>query len=303
MRAHVRVLNFILLAGLFLSCDETFNPNGLHKPKMVVYAVMSTESDTQYVRVYATYPVASNPPSMSTEPSVSDAQVTITQGTTVFSFRDTTLQRADTSRYRSAIKAYVAYGLRLEAGSQYLLTVVSPSFGRATASGVGLYRGVLITETDPYGNFLVRVFPGSNVRAFILRRFLEYQVRVDTTWITKLEEVPRAINSETGELAYQRPVSRTITSVSFSASGYDIMVSRLRQRFPVGSLRLNRSFFRLTQLDDALYAYYSTANGFPDSGTLRLDEPDYTNINGGLGVFALTSTTVVAIDTAAYGAP
>ncbi|MEK7671562.1 MAG: hypothetical protein AAB344_05010 [Bacteroidota bacterium] len=54
---------------------------------------------------------------------------------------------------------------------------------------------------------------------------------------------------------------------------------------------------RSNQLDDALYAYYTTANGFPDSGTLRLDEPDYTNIEGGLGVFALSSTIVVTADT------
>jgi hypothetical protein len=294
MRTNVKVFIIILLAGMFLSCDETFNPNGPFNQKMAVYAVMSAETDTQYVRVYSTYPVSNNQSAIINETSVSDAQVTITHGATVFSFRDTTLHRIDTSRYRSGIKAYVAYGLRLQAGSQYQLTVVSPSIGRATGNGIALYGGVLIPDTDANGNVLVRVFPGSNARAYVVRRFLEYQVRVDSVWRTEQREIPRVVDGETGEFIYQKPISRDLRTVTFSTEGYMAL-------FSAGSLRLKRIFFVLTQLDDALYAYYNTANGFPDSGTLRLDEPDYTNINGGFGVFAMTTTTVVTTDTTGNG--
>ena len=39
-------------------CQNSFNPKGPYEEQLVVYSVLSTRSDTQYVRVYATY----NPP-------------------------------------------------------------------------------------------------------------------------------------------------------------------------------------------------------------------------------------------------
>lgn len=99
---------------------------------------------------------------------------------------------------------------------------------------------------------------------------------------------------------YPKPVSRENTRVVFGAAGYAAVVSQLRQRYTGGRVRLKGTRFVLTQLDNWFYAYYSVANGFPDSGTLRLDEPDYTNINGGLGVFAVSSETVVEADTSGH---
>lgn len=297
MKVFFTGIILIFIAAIFLSCDDTFNPIGPYKERMVVYAVMTTQSDTQYVRVYTTYPVTSNPLSITTDTYVPDAQVTLTHDSTTFTFRDTTLQRTDTSRYRSNIKAHVGYRIRLEGGQQYVLSVVSPSRGRATARAIALYRGGIISEPDFNGNILVRINLGSNARAYVLRLYLEYQVRVDSIWQTRRIEIPRRVDGNTGELFYPSVTSREISSTVFSVAGYEAIVTRLRQQFPGGTLRLKRTVFILTQLDDALYAYYSTANGFPDSGTLRLDEPDYSNIEGALGVFAMSSQTVVFADT------
>ncbi len=37
--------------------------------------------------------------------------------------------------------------------------------------------------------------------------------------------------------------------------------------------------------DQFLAGYISTTNGFLDNLSIRLDEPNYTNISGGLGIF------------------
>jgi hypothetical protein len=261
---------------------------------MVVYAVLAAETDTQYVRVYTTYP-AKTEPGNTADTDVLDARVAITHGTTTFSFRDTTLERTDT--HRSRIKAFVGYGVRLEGGRQYQLSVDSPTRGKAGARATALYRGNIITEPDRNGNVLVRVFPGSNARAYVLRMYLEYDLRIDSVVSTRRVEIPRSVEGNTGEFIYPKPVSREISSVAFSVVGYNQIVAQLRQQYPGGAVRLKRTVFVLTQLDEALYAYYSTANGFPDSGTLRLDEPDYTNIEGGLGVFAISSQSVAYGDT------
>lgn len=283
-------LCMILLSG----CDNTFSPNGMYSEKMVVYAIFTTASDTQIVRVYGTYPSLSS----AAETEISDAQVTLTKGDSTFTFRDTTLERTDTSRYRTRVKAFVGYRIRLEPGARYQLLVVSGSRGSATAGAVALYPGRVIVRNDVPGNFQVGVVLGQNTRAYLLRMFLEYDLLVDTTRVIRTVEIPRAVDGTTGEFYYPTPNSNEIGSVIFSADGFNRVVARLRQEFPGSNLHLRRTIYRLTELDDAIYAYYSTVNGFPDSGTLRLDEPDYTNITGGLGIFAMTSQTVSYADTA-----
>lgn len=283
-------LSFLLLSG----CESTFSPDGRYAEKMVVYAIFSTTSDTQIVRVYGTYPSLGS----AAETEIPDAQVTLKKGDSTFTFRDTTLERTDTSRYRTRIKAFVGYHIRPEPGARYQLSVASPSHGTATAAATAMYPGRMIVRNDVPGNFQVGVVLGQYTRAFLLRMFLEYDLLVDSTRIIRTVEIPRAVDAGTGELYYPTPTSNEIGSVVFSAEGFARVVERLRQEFPGGRIRLRRTMYRLTELDEALYAYYSTVNGFPDSGTLRLDEPDYTNITGGLGVFAMTSQTVSYADTA-----
>ena len=281
-----------------MSCDDTFNPNAPYKEKLVVFAVLTTRSDTQYVRVHTTYPVTTNPLAISADTFVPDAEVTIAQESTIYRFRDTTLQRMDTSRYRLPVRAFVAYNLRVEPLRRYLLTVSSPTRGSVTAQATSQSRGGVSVRTDFNGNFIVLVsLAPTNVRAWIVRMYLEYEIRPETTWLLQRVEVPRAIDTGTGERFYPRPLLRDISSISFAAASLSQITGELRQRYRAGTLRLKRTLFVLTQMDDAYYAYYSTANGFPDSGTLRLDEPDYTNIVGGLGVFAMSSETTVTGDT------
>jgi len=43
--------------------------------------------------------------------------------------------------------------------------------------------------------------------------------------------------------------------------------------------------FILAQVDLHLYNYYNVANAFRDPYSTRIDQPDYTNIGGGVGVF------------------
>ena len=286
------VLTILLCVGCVLnivSCNSTFNPDGPFAEKMVVYAVFSSRSDTQFVRVYTT----SSSLSSSTDNGVQDARVVITQGDSVYQFQDTTVERSDTTRYTTRLKAYVMYRLHLTPGLRYGLSVVSPSHGSAASQATGLFRGTMNTELTTSSSITVRVFPGVNARAHIVRMYLEYEKREDSVWVPGRIEIPMRITSA-GERLYPKPVSREVQRVNFELTAYATAIAGLRQ---VGLVRPLRTVFVLTQLDEALYAYYSTANGFPDTGTLRLDEPDYTNIEGGFGVFGMTSETILVADT------
>jgi hypothetical protein len=98
---------------------------------MVVYSILTTESDTQYVRVYSSYnPPDNDPAKNQDETSVQDAQVSITQeGGQTFSFQLKAIARSENSRYPSDIVVYCSYPFRAERGKTYTLTVSSASMG------------------------------------------------------------------------------------------------------------------------------------------------------------------------------
>ncbi|MEO8167958.1 MAG: DUF4249 family protein [bacterium] len=291
----MRVFAGFILCGLILpGCNNEFNPNGPYKQKLVVYGVFSSRTDTQYVRVYTTYPS----PGLSAEAGVTDVRVTVAQDANTTEFRDTTIQIVNSSGVQVPLRLFVAYAFRPAPGVNYDLSVVSPTLGNVRSSAFGLYKGRMFTLSNPQGDIIVQVTPGVNVRAFIVRMYLVFSARVGSTWEIKRVEVPNLV-TESGEFLYPKPVQSGLTTAGFAFQAYAALVTSLRSQYPAG-VQPSRIVFVLTEFDEPLYAYYSTANGFPDSGTLRLDEPDYTNIQGGLGVFGMTSETVVEADTTGH---
>jgi hypothetical protein len=126
--------------------------------------------------------------------------------------------------------------------------------------------------------------------------FLEYDALQDTLLVRKRVEIPSRVTPG-GTFVYPAPVSSEVAEATFDAAVFDEVVARVRQE---GAVRLVRTLFVLTELDAALYGYYSVVNGFQGAGTLRLDEPDYTNIGNGFGLFAMTSVTMAVADTTGH---
>jgi len=295
-----------------MACNESFNPDGPYDRKLVVYAVLSNQNDTQYVRVYASYPPMSNPSYAQTDDQVTDAQVTIARGGTIYQFHDTTVTRSSPSRYLTPVYLHVAYGFPIAQATRYSLTVNSPTWGKASASIVSLYRGGMyvsnttgLTNPRPSAVVSVRVAPGFNCAAYIVRMFFDYVVHDAGQQSAGRVEVPLALqagSSGPDAYIYPAPILRGHGSVT-DTPGEEVVifsseVSRraaddLRARYPGDTVRFSDAILYLTQMDSVLYSYYNVINGFPGSGALRLDEPDYSNIRGGLGIFA--STTVDSV--------
>jgi hypothetical protein len=63
-----------------------------------------------------------------------------------------------------------------------------------------------------------------------------------------------------------------------------------------GGFRLTSATFILTQVEANLYNYYSLANGFLDPYSVREDQPDFSNIVGGFGVFGAIVEDSVVVD-------
>jgi hypothetical protein len=246
---RLRLIVTVLLI-VILGCDTSFNPKGPFRKQLVVYAILSTETDTTFARVYKTYdPPGFDPYEVTTDQPVTDAVVRLTSGGSEWVFGDTLVPRADTSRYQSDIAAYV------------------------------LSTAALSSTTWGY---LVRLFLiGEAWEAGAWRQF-EREVPLSILEVidcqTFISEYPRLQRRE-GSRSFEEHLQ------VFENNAYRWTIVSLRDGRDVDSVRFLRAEFEFLETDPHLYSYYNIASGFRDEFTLRTDEPDYSNIRDGRGIF------------------
>jgi hypothetical protein len=328
MSRFLSVATACMLLILSRSCDTSFNPSTAFQPRMVAYSILTTESDTQYVRVYTTYlPPGNDPTKNPNETSVTDAVVKVTGTNPVYDgrtydFHSFELKRADQERYKDSIGAYYSFPFRPIRGASYRLTVVSPTYGSATADLTLPTKGTIqfvnpsmLLNPWTYPHDLQLSIKLSNlVDAFLVRLYVEYNVHnpENDTWTMYRTEVPfksveisraMALYDYTFPKLTRRQTSKNTGYTSANTDGFTFQVGGYQTVVYQIVSHVDRSDFRrvvcyLMQADEQLYRYYEEANRFNDRNSIRLDQPNYTNIQGGIGLFASTG-----IDSVVYLLP
>ncbi|MBI4428997.1 MAG: DUF4249 family protein [Ignavibacteriales bacterium] len=279
----------------FVGCDALFEPRGPYEEKIVAYCVLSNKWDFTIARVYRTYnPTGINPLENTADVPIVGASVSVSDGDSVFAFRDTTIVRKDKSRYTSDIEAYVLRPLTLAPGETYNLKISSQQFGM-TASKVsvpdsGEYLGM--TTLNDFMGFVLNLSPQS--KGYRLRFFVEFENAGQMLRVEVPQYLTYYINEKTFGGFYPRverrfnTVFRTSNKVAtdtawFDSFAYSTVLAGIRASYVNPAFR--RGVIVFTQVEDNLYNYYNIANAFQDQFIVRLDEPDFTNIPGGHGVF------------------
>jgi hypothetical protein len=318
VRDAVRSLSIGIALACLVSCDTSFNPSAAFQPRMVVYSILTADSDTQYVRVYSTYNPPDNDPTRNQdETSVQDAQVSVMEeGGLTFSFRAVTIPRSSKSRYPSEIAAYSSYPFRLERGKTYTLTVSSASMGSVTARTTVPGQGS-VTPVNPTAlanpcfsgyDFGLTAALSPGAKGFLARIYVDYlSPRVDGTYQQKRFEIPirRDVISRYRGLykeIYPHPMLRSTPAsapvyigdtlryrpeerILYRSDAFCNKVDDLYLTGAEGCVQFRQAVFYLIQFDAPLWNYYNVANMSQDKFSVRTDEPDYTDIKNGIGVF------------------
>jgi hypothetical protein len=295
-----------ILLLLYGSCDESFDPSAAFKPRMVVYSVLRSDSDTQYVRIYSSYlPPGNDPAENPSEIPVTDAAVNIT-GTNplydarILDFQRIDVKRLDQSRYTNDITAYYCYPFRPIKGATYRLTAVSPTYGTSTAVTTVPGRGTLTAINasvlaDPASSredFGLSMTLSPQAKAFLGRVYVDYLFTLDDrNYFPRRFEVPlgREVIScfwRTVNETFPRPAPKQNSQeqIPYNHIVYLHKVSNVYDR-EGAAIRFTQAVFYVIQFDEPLWDYYAVANRFQDTYSVRIDEPDYTNIANGDGVF------------------
>lgn len=290
-----RIALFSLLALLLAGCNQPFEPNGPLSSTLVVYSILSSRNDTQYVRLTSTF---GTPPA----PGITNAAVTITTTGQVITFRDTTVLWPDTAGDLSPTNVYVAYNTPIKGGAVYQLQASTPSGLTASASMTALNQPFFALKPGVTPGFFVlsRAF-NSLSGAAVLHFYLDYYALVNNRWVLQTEEVPatRTLDAADNDVLGYPSISPVPTlaaggnEVQIDSTLFQITRVRVYKRYAPAPVVYLDIRFVLTQIDDALYAYYYINNGPVDISTIRLDVPDFTNIQGGYGVFGSRADVIL----------
>lgn len=292
-------------AAILLSvqgCDQSFDPKAPFDQQLVVFCILSTARDTQFVRVSTTYDVSGfDPAEHHTDDAVAQASVQVTGTLTSHDFAQVYLPRSDTTRYKTPIPTYMASPFRPNYGAKYDLTVRSSIYGEAAATVtipdsalIGFDLGTTLLDNpedrDPNSSIVLQALVSPFCKGYLAQMFVDYRVRVDSGWSDERIEVPTWVIADTLNLwvvtypSLTRRVGRQ-TGTAFSLKAYVSSLIRVILQHPQRGITFKRIVARVLQCEQGLYDYYNTVNGFRDPVSIRLDLPEYSNVNGAKGIF------------------
>lgn len=291
-----------LLFGL-LACEETFDPRGTVENRLVLYAVLTPATDTVQVRLQSTYdPPDHDPLSHTTEPTlIPAAQLLWSGGSVVLS--DTVMTHPDSLRYANGMHVLSASPLRVQRGRSYVVRVDAPGFPRAEATTrvpgpapFSFRNEAVLTDPASYVDLNVDVLINLPVDAYGYwpRLYLEYQVLSADSAYERVE-VPSELEIKDSDVRPVYPTlrgalspgERSVPSLEvfrYAGDAYRYAIADVQKRYTAANVRFRRVILYLTLVDEHMYKYYYIVHGFFDPYSVRTDEPDYSNVAGGVGV-------------------
>ncbi len=282
----------IAVAGLLYSCKEDFNIQAEFRPRNILTCIIRPDTSFQVVTLSSSYEIEGlNPYSNTETPSILGADVKMWYNNQVYQFRDSTIDRIDTSRYSTPITFYYNNDLK-------------PIGGRFVDLEALLPNGLLLTSETQV--------PDLESMSFVLSDTLVpplgYRQEVELNW-TKMgelvyhpqfiiiyynrvdhqkyeKEIPLNYSESSGAYIpnYPKPSSRN--SFVFDMDVINRAMSEISEGDPVKSnYSIVEMKLKVMVYDKNLSAYYSSVQQFLDGFTVKVDQPDFTNVRGGFGVF------------------
>jgi hypothetical protein len=322
-RFWIVLLAFIVLHLVgSVSCNQPFDPRAPLDQQMVLYTVLSTDRDAQFVRVEKNYmPSGFDPTEYALENAVNDAIVTITQSAKLFQCRDTVLSRPDTTRYASPLRLYALAPFTPQRGTKYNILVQSRSLGMASSavtipqtptltedySAIGILQNTITRQPSDLIKYSVLL--SNESKGYMARLYIYYDVLKGSEWVEERVEVPAGTwSDDVNYYGIDKPLypqmspspQTGLVSIAYKNGFLQTVVKDLTTaRYANNKIIYKWVVLAVLQAEQNLYNYFVSIQEYRDARSIRLDEPMYTRVNGGLGLaggYTLDSLTILLPD-------
>lgn len=278
---------FVLVLLISSGCDESFNPFGEFKEKFVLMGIIRGDSLKQVATIVRNYPEQGKTQNINW---VSDAEITVWQGDSVYVFRDSSTQIIDPVFGETTIEFFYHPNIRLEPGAKLEIEALLPDrrlISQTTVPTEIIFKR-LTTVIPPVASKIQigwnTVSPGSIYTAKFMIRYLKKINGINEEFLI---EVPQRYIDLNGNQVPVYPVPDRNTTFIYEPDAVTEIMEKISEGDPQKN---NYSVFQVPLIevivmDDNLSRYFSTTTGSFDDLTVRVNETDYSNVEGGLGIF------------------
>lgn len=303
-----------LLAALSFSCDDQVNPKTDFKEIYALNCVIRGDTSYQVATITRSYNVDGfDPLTNRSDPFVSGGKVKLIylNGTVTYNFRDTTIVRPTDSRYKTPMHFYYLKNFQPTSESPIIIEATLPNGKVLKAKAISFYVSpYLIGEfhyTIPsavFGKYLN--FSWSEMQTqtkdesvyYVPELVVLYSKVENGNRVKYQKKIPMYyIPGTGGEIPLYPSVQANITSINFDT----LSVRKAMQEISDGDANkqnyiVDKAIFRLLVADKNLAVYYAAQKTFLDEFSVRVTQPEFSNVNGGLGIFGTLNSAQVDVE-------
>ncbi len=291
----ISIIILLILAVEFYSCDVPLNPNAPFRQRYALTGIMRNDTSVQIVTLTKSYQPTDglNPLTNTIDPAVIGAEVNMWYRDTLYELRDTAIARTDTSQYKDSVHFYYVNNFQPQPGEYIDIEALLPN-------GLLLQSTTQMPDAQSYGFFNNdddRTIPPADGRKYIHigwqqfpnilyqpRVVITYYIKGDTT--KKEKEVPLYYENINDASIPIYPTQSKIPFINIDLA----TINRALNEIPQGNkdklqYTIANIDVQMIVYDETLTTYYSSLQTGVDAFTVRLDQPDFSNITGGYGMF------------------
>ena len=244
-----------------------------------------------YLKSYR--PDGYDPNTYTEDPSVIGADIRVWYNDSVFVFRDSSVARVDTSRYKTPFRFYYNDKFRVGNRKTIELEVLLPNGKRLRSSSVTPGQ----IQFDDNSDALIPAGSRSIVQViwnqlddgtfFSPRMVIRYKQNVNGEIVDKTKDVPYRYVSQGNSLVAVYPPASASATIVYDLSAITKALEEIsaedpnKQNYSVHQ----KIIFTVAAFDMPTSRYVSSTGGTIDDLTVNVDVADYTNIEGGFGLF------------------
>lgn len=286
---------FLLLIAAFsiYSCNNTFSPNAPFRQRYALNGIMRSDTTLQIVTLTRSYEPADgfNPQTNHQDPAITNAQVSMWYKDTLYQMRDTTIMRQDTSRYKDPVHCYYVNNLKPQENQFVDIEALLPS-------GILLKSSTKLPAVDPYyffdqnndksipppdKDFVTVKWAALDNTIYSPKIYIIYYVKGSSQ--EKKWQVPLSYTTENGKDTAIYAKQTKINFVNISMTTIEKILNEIPQGGNKKDYTIAALNVELVVYDVNLSTYYLSLQTGLNEYTVRLDSPDYSDVQGGYGIF------------------
>jgi hypothetical protein len=303
----------IIFSMILISCDDEVNPKADFKEVYALNCILRGDTTYQIATITRSYDVEGfDPSSNEADPFIPDARIKLKyfNGNDIYYFKDTLINRSPDDKYKTPIHFYYLNNFRPSDNSKISIEAVLPNGNVLKAESEAFYvTPFLVTSNAPEfptgvegGNLsfdwsgLSEGYKSINLY-YAPELIINYSRIVSNKRIKYQRKVPLFyLNSSNGSIPYYPSIQANTTTITFGQSIIEKSLLEISEGDPVKeNYIIEKAVFRLMILDKNLAVYYSSQKTFKDEFSVRVTQPEFTNVSGGLGIFGSYNTVQIDI--------